>query len=173
MSSFRLCPVSAGSGRKEIIETTIRRTMLSGGRSPFRGHGGALNAPENIIAFRFLPARLSGCGARLPGVVSRTLLVFAAAVALSAAATPPSCIGSLPVGSVRLMVEPEKGGPARSLRLLNNLKAGAKVRYEPLRIPDAVKQKAHVALLLISPAQELAVLDSRPAAKACEWRLPA
>jgi hypothetical protein len=42
VSSFRLRPVSACSGRKEFIETEIRRKFISGGRSPFRGHGGAL-----------------------------------------------------------------------------------------------------------------------------------
>ena len=103
----------------------------------------------------------------------RTFVVFFASLALAAAATPPSCIGSLPVGSFRLTVRPEKGGPARSLRSLNNLKAGQTLRYEPVKIPDAVKQKASVALLLVSPAQELAVLDSRPASKACEWKIPA
>src|SRR5208282_3883472 len=50
MSSFPLRPVSACSGRKEFIETKIRRTVISGGRRPFRGHGGALKRARNIIA---------------------------------------------------------------------------------------------------------------------------
>jgi hypothetical protein len=42
VSSFRLRPVSACSGRKEFIETGSQEKFISGGRSPFRGHGGAL-----------------------------------------------------------------------------------------------------------------------------------
>jgi hypothetical protein len=37
-----LRPVSACSGRKEFIETGSQEKFISGGRSPFRGHGGAL-----------------------------------------------------------------------------------------------------------------------------------
>src|SRR5262249_11495242 len=45
MSSFPLRPVSACSGRKEFISRKYRKGYSSGGRSPFRGHGGALKAP--------------------------------------------------------------------------------------------------------------------------------
>jgi hypothetical protein len=105
-------------------------------------------------------------------VVPRKLVVYLVAVACSFAATPPACVGSLPVGSFRLVVQPEKGGGARPLRLLNNLKAGEKLRYEPFRIPDAVKQKAQVALVLVPPSQNLIVLDPHAAAKPAEWKIP-
>jgi len=76
------------------------------------------------------------------------------------------------VGSFRLTVQPEKGGAARSLMLLNNLKAGEKLRYEPAKIPDAVKKKAQVALVLAPPSQGLIVLDPHAAAKPAEWKVP-
>ena len=107
-------------------------------------------------------------------MVSPKLVVSLAALAASfAATTPPACVGSLPVGSFRLLVQPEKGGGVRSLRLLNNLKAGAKLRYEPVKIPDAVKQKAQVALVLLPSSQDLMVLDPMAAGKPAEWKVPA
>src|SRR6476646_4926367 len=102
-------------------------------------------------------------------VVPRKLVVYLLAVACSFAATPPACVGSLPVGSFRLLVQPETGGGSRPLRRLNSLKAGEKLRYEPARIPDAVKQKAQVALVLVPPSQNLIVLDPHAAAKPAEW----
>jgi hypothetical protein len=81
-------------------------------------------------------------------------------------------VGSLPVGSFRLTVQPEKGGGARSLLLLNNLKAGERLRYEPAKIPEAVKQKAQVALVLVPPSEGLVVLDPHAAAKPAEWKVP-
>jgi hypothetical protein len=105
-------------------------------------------------------------------VVPRMLAVYLAAAACSFAATPPACVGSLTVGSFRLMVQPERGNAARPLRLLNNLKAGEKLRYEPSRIPDAVKQKAQVALVLVPPSQDLVVLDPHAASKPAEWKVP-
>lgn len=47
---FSLRPVSAHSGRKEFIETKVQRTVISEGRSPFRGHGGAVKRAREIIA---------------------------------------------------------------------------------------------------------------------------
>ena len=106
-------------------------------------------------------------------MVQRKLLVSLVALTSTyAATTPPSCVGSLPVGSFRLLVQPEKGGGARPLRLLNNLKAGEKLRYEPVKIPDAVKQKAQIAVVLLPPTQDLIVLDPKPAAKSAEWKVP-
>jgi hypothetical protein len=79
-------------------------------------------------------------------------------------------VGSLTVGSFRLVVQPEKGG--RPLRLLNNLQAGAKLRYEPLKIPETSRLKAQVAMVLVAPSNDLTVLDPKPAGKPAEWRVP-
>jgi hypothetical protein len=57
MSSFPGCPytdqllrpVSALSGRKEFIKSTTENCKRSGGLSPFRGHGGTLNAPIHML----------------------------------------------------------------------------------------------------------------------------
>jgi hypothetical protein len=94
------------------------------------------------------------------------------AIATLIAATPPNCVGSLPVGSFRLTVQSEKGAGARSLRLLNSLKAGEKLHYDPVKIPDAAKEKGQVALVLVPPSQQLTVLDPRPATKPAEWKVP-
>jgi hypothetical protein len=56
--------------------------------------------------------------------------------------------------------------------MVNNLKAGEKLRYDPAKIPDAFQQKAQVALVLAPASQKLVVLDPHAAAKPGEWKVP-
>ncbi len=99
-------------------------------------------------------------------------LLLRLCLAETPATIPNKCVGSLSIGSFRLLVERDKH-PPRALRLVNNLKAGETLRYEPVKIPEASKSKGQVAVILVGPAQELAVLEPRAAAKAAEWKIPA
>jgi len=65
------------------------------------------------------------------------------------AATPP-CAGSLNVCRFRLLVEPAKSGALLPLQDINTIEAGEKLKYEPLHIPPAIRDKAKVALLLVA-----------------------
>src|SRR6516162_8314308 len=59
-----LRPVSARAGRKEFIETTTCQ-RLPGGRSPSRGHGGALlrhGQYTGMVRSRLWPTELDGGG---------------------------------------------------------------------------------------------------------------
>lgn len=62
----------------------------------------------------------------------------------------PPCAGSLNVGRFRLLVEPAKGGPPLPLQNINVIQEGEKLRYEPLHLPPAIRERARIALLLVS-----------------------
>ena len=103
------------------------------------------------------------------------------------AVTVPPCAGSLNVSRFRLLVEPPKSGPYLPLRDINIIEAGEKLKYEPLHLPPAIKDKAKIAVLLVpvaSPAakgtnkekekktQDIDVLEPRAAKDATEWEVP-
>ncbi len=94
----------------------------------------------------------------------------------SVAAAPRACLGSLPVGSFRLRVEPSGGGPSLPVRTVNALRAGQKLTYEPVRLPDENKKKAQVAVVVVPAGErgsgELAVFDPVKAAAPASWVLP-
>jgi hypothetical protein len=78
-----------------------------------------------------------------------SLLILTGARQASGAATPP-CAGSLNVSRFRLLVEPAKGGTLLPLQDINIIEAGEKLKYEPLHIPPAIRDKAKIALLLVA-----------------------
>ena len=97
----------------------------------------------------------------------------------------PPCAGSLSVARFRLMVEPAKSGPLLPIQEINILQPGEKLKYEPLHIPPAIRDKAKVAVLLV-PVRKVAakngekdkkkgnepdimVLEARPAKDTQEW----
>ncbi len=94
----------------------------------------------------------------------------------SRAAESPACIGSVPISRFRLLVEPAKGGPALAVNEVNQLVPGQKLKYEPLHLPAAIKDKARVAVLLAPPvgakSQHVEVLDAQPAKEAATWDVP-
>ena len=122
------------------------------------------------------------------------------ALSTSTPVTPrPICVGSAPVSRFRLLVEPPGGGPAIPLSAVNRLEPGDRLKYEPIRVPDELKTKARVAIILVpfrndsddQPAgkgekkkgkekkeQEkkganLEVLEAKPAAALAEWDVTA
>jgi hypothetical protein len=88
----------------------------------------------------------------------------------------PACVGSVPISRFRLLVVPAKGGPALPLSEINQLLPGERLKYEPLHLPDSIKEKARVAVLLAplpsAKSQRIVVLEARPAKDAAEWPVP-
>ncbi|MGO8813838.1 MAG: hypothetical protein ACLQVG_04125 [Terriglobia bacterium] len=66
------------------------------------------------------------------------------------AATAFPCAGSLNVSRFRLMIQPAKGGTPLPLQDMNIIEAGEKVKYEPLHIPPAIRDRARIALMVVA-----------------------
>ncbi|HEX5482279.1 MAG TPA: hypothetical protein VFZ08_06605 [Terriglobia bacterium] len=83
---------------------------------------------------------------------------------------------SLPVGTFRLMVVSPKGGAPLPLNSINVIQPGDKLKYEPVKIAPAIKDKARIALVLLpahgATGKGLAVLDAKAAGTSAEWSLP-
>ena len=75
------------------------------------------------------------------------LLTLTCAAQISSAAVPP-CAGSLNVCRFRVTIQPAKGGTPLPLQEINIVDAGEKVKYEPLHIPPAIRDRAKIALLV-------------------------
>jgi len=120
-----------------------------------------------------------------------TFLTLAANAASGGEGLTPACAGSLHVGSFRLLVEPATGGTPLPLHDVNMIQAGQKLRYEPVHLAPAIKDKARIALLLVPASsahfedqgqdrgegrggdQDIDVLDAQPARDSAEWVVPA
>ena len=124
-------------------------------------------------------------------------LSFVISDARAAGSGPPPCAGSLNVSRFRLLVQSPKGGTALPLQGINIIEPGEKLRYEPIHLPPAIRDKARIALLLvaapkIAPKDEpkgkaekeekekeakkgsdIHVLEARPAKDPQEWNIPA
>lgn len=101
------------------------------------------------------------------------ILVSLAALPALAAATPRNCLGSLPVGTFRLTVQPAGGGPALPVRSVNTITAGQKLSYQPVHLSAENQSKAQIALIMVPAGEkadsELSILDPVPAAKPASW----
>ena len=78
------------------------------------------------------------------------LLFFMPSAPGNCAASAFPCAGSLNVSRFRLLIEPPKGGTALPLQEINIIEAGEKVKYEPLHIPPAIRDRARIALLVVA-----------------------
>ncbi len=96
--------------------------------------------------------------------------------ALSAAAASSGCVGSAPITSFRVSVQPASGpaAPALPIRQLNNLPVGYRISYRPIDLPADLKKDAKLALVLVSKATDgqVTVLEPKLAATAAEWQVP-
>jgi hypothetical protein len=92
-------------------------------------------------------------------------------------ATPPLvCPAGGPVGSVDLRVSSRRGSEALPLRTINNLEEGDTILYRPIFNPGEVRH-GEVTMVLVPvnktpKGEKLLVLDSKPAAKAEQWKVP-
>jgi len=113
-----------------------------------------------------------------PGFL-RLILVGGVLALLSAsgsALVTHSCPAGLPVSSFKLIVEPATTGAGIPIASVNLLERGEKLRYEPVKVPPALKKKAKVAVILVSAGDEdsggITVLEPKPVDKETEWTIP-
>jgi len=84
--------------------------------------------------------------------MKRLFYLFAIiAVSLSQvfAVAPPACLGGVSVSTFRLLLEPEGKGPALPLSTVNIIRPGEKLKYEPIHVPEPIKDKAQIAIMLV------------------------
>lgn len=94
----------------------------------------------------------------------------------SALAVSAKCPGGSPVGTFRIVVEPANAAPPLPLTVVNQIQAGARLRYEPVHLPEKLSKKGKVAVVLIAEkddnSTDLRVLQPKPARAAQEWPVP-
>lgn len=82
----------------------------------------------------------------------------------------------MPVGTFKILVVPLNGGPALPLSAVNVVGPGEKLRYEPVKLPDDLKEKARVSVIIVpasdSTARHLEVLPPKPVKVPAEWLVP-
>lgn len=109
------------------------------------------------------------------------IFLFAASALPCLAATTNACPAGTPVETFRFLLEPAHGGPPLPVSVVNQIEAGEKLKYEPLKTAGKVKnkhkdkKKGKIAVLLVPAAGapgELKVLDPHPANASAEWRVP-
>ena len=89
-------------------------------------------------------------------------------------AAPSGCVGSAPVTSFRLTVQPPGNSTALRLRLVNNLPQGSRVAYRPMDLPADMKKDAKLTLVLVPQDSDgsVTVLEPKLAAAAGDWVTP-
>jgi hypothetical protein len=74
--------------------------------------------------------------------------------------------GSLNVSRFRLLVKPANGGTPLPVQDINIIEASEKLKYEPIHIPPAIRDKAKIALILLAAPKA----EPKDAAKGKERR---
>jgi hypothetical protein len=105
---------------------------------------------------------------------SFVLMTLGAGSALAAAARP--CLGSVPLGSFRLLMERPKANSSLLISEVNRILPGDKLKYEPVHLRPQIKDKARISLILVPPLDEpskkLTVLEEKKASEPAEWDVP-
>ncbi|HEV2417088.1 MAG TPA: hypothetical protein VGX94_04750 [Terriglobia bacterium] len=90
---------------------------------------------------------------------------------------PRPCVGgTLPVATFKLLIVPSLGGTPLPVKDVNIVRAGDRLKYEPIMVPSPIRNQARVAIVL-APAVKakdkgIEVLDAQPAKDAAEWTIP-
>ena len=126
---------------------------------------------------------------------SLLLLAFVGLISAKAyAVAPPPCLGGVSVSTFRLLLLPAGKGPALPLSSVNLIRAGDRLKYEPIHIPNPIKDKAQIAILIVPASalsseaanagatphaekskvkqKDLVVLEARPAKDPTQWAIP-
>ena len=105
----------------------------------------------------------------------RALLLLSFFPLYSSALGKP-CPAGVPVGTFKILVLPVKGGTALPLSSVNIVGPGEKLRYEPLKVPDELRRKGRVSVLIVpakeTSAKSLKVLAAQPVDAPAEWVVP-
>jgi len=107
------------------------------------------------------------------------IVLFAISVLPGLAAVSNACPAGTPVETFRFLLEPAHGGPPLPVSSVNEIEAGEKLKYEPLKAArnakSKAKSKAKIAVLLVPAAGasgDIKVLDPHPADANAEWKVP-
>ncbi len=86
---------------------------------------------------------------------------------------PPGCVGSVPLGRVKLSVScPWKGGPL-PISDVSMVPPGARLIWDPVHLSPHLAQKGEIAALVISQTHgDLIVMPASRAGERAEWELP-
>ena len=85
----------------------------------------------------------------------RQVLLGALIVESSHYSFASDCPAGVPIATLKLTVLPAKGGPALPLNSVNIVGPGEKLHYEPVKLPDDLKETSRVAVIIV-PASETA-----------------
>ena len=90
-----------------------------------------------------------------------------------AAPLPPGCVGSMPLGRVKLSIScPWKGGPL-PISDISMAPPGARLIWDPVHLSPHLAQKGEIAALVISQTHgDLIVMPASKAGARAEWDLP-
>src|SRR5579863_6993226 len=104
----------------------------------------------------------------------RRVLALSLVGSLGVLAAPTGCIGSAPVTSFRVTVQPPGNSTGLLIRQVNNLPVGSRIAYRPLDLPADMKKDAKLTLVLVpdNPEGNVTVLEPKLAATAAEWTAP-
>src|SRR5579863_2215514 len=104
----------------------------------------------------------------------RRVLALCLVGSLGVLAAPMGCVGSAPVTSFRVTVQPPGNSTALLIRQVNNLPVGSRIAYRPLDLPADMKKDAKLTLVLVpdNPDGNVTVLEPKLAATAGEWVAP-
>lgn len=87
-----------------------------------------------------------------------------------------TCPAGTPVDSFRFLLVPAHGGPPLPVSAVNEIVAGQKLKYEPLKkATQKAKNKARIAVLLVpvsGGSRDIKVMDPQSANADAEWEVP-
>ena len=107
-------------------------------------------------------------------MISRVLVVFAFVAPLFGAGNPRNCVGSVPIATFQIRVQPPNGAGPLPIRQVNTIGRDYKVVCTPLRTPPDLKKNGRMALVVVSTESErsVTVLDSHTFDGPAEWTMP-
>jgi hypothetical protein len=83
------------------------------------------------------------------------------------------CPAGAPVATFNLTVLPPAGGPAIALNSVNSVSPGERLRYEPVKLPDDLKNAARISVITVpasdGDAKHFKVLAAQPVKEPAEW----
>jgi hypothetical protein len=100
-------------------------------------------------------------------------LFLLSAGCITAADSPPGCIGSSPLGRFRVSVYRHDQSAGLALKSVSSIPAGAKLVWEPIHLPIRFSQKTEIAVLIMPRGNaSLITLLAHRAGERAAWDLP-
>jgi hypothetical protein len=106
----------------------------------------------------------------------RELLFFLIVVGPWSHLFASGCATGTPIATFTVKVFPAKVGPPIPLSTINIVSPGQKLRYEPVKLPEDLRNTARVSVIIVpvsdTEAKQFKVLGAQPAKEAAEWSIP-